>query len=125
MQSSLSLALSSNLTLKIGAFVIGVTLWALVSSVYEETITVTVPLCFFNAENYAIVAPESLRVTLKGFRHDLRAIDYKALAAHLDAGKIGPGKRSVLVGNKELFLPKKIKLVSYSPMNLEVELTKK
>lgn len=125
MRHSIQTALSSNLMHKIGALVLGVTLWSILSHTHEETVTVTVPLCFFNTENVHIAAPENVTVTLKGLRRDLHTIDYTTLAVHLDAQKLPQGKSSILLRNKDLFLQKKIKLVSYYPINLEFNVTKK
>ncbi|HBL98565.1 TPA: hypothetical protein DDZ86_02885 [Candidatus Dependentiae bacterium] len=105
--------------------VVGITLWALVNTLHEATLTVEVPLCFFNLEDTVVVsAPEKVQITLAGRRADLRALDIKSLAAHVDASKL-IRRRGVILNQKHLLLPRSIKLVSYNPINLTVSAEKK
>ncbi len=125
MHPSLTRTLNSSLVRKVGAVLIGVTLWSLVNTLHEATLTVEVPLCFFNLEdNLLLSAPEKVQVILSGSRSNLRALDLTTLAAHVDASKI-LRRGGVILNAKHLLLPRSIKLVSYNPINLTVSVQKK
>jgi hypothetical protein len=104
---------------KIIAVCIGIATWAAVSTLHDSTVTVTVPLCFYQTENIALnsALPQAITVTLKGPRQQLQAIDYQTLAAHVDAQTLQPHKPLNLTA-EHFFLPKSIKLVYYNPINV-------
>ena len=125
MHPSLTRTLNSSLVRKVGAVLIGVTLWSLVNTLHEATLTVEVPLCFFNLEdNLVLSAPEKVQVILSGSRSSLRALDLATLAAHVDASK-NLRRGGVILNAKHLLLPRGIKLLSYNPINLTVSVQKK
>lgn len=111
--------INSTRTCKIGAIFIGIFFWSLINSLHERTITVSIPLCFYNANNTTISAPEKIQVTLSGKRSYLKTIDFKQLAAHFDASKLKPYER-ITISAKDLFLPRSIKLLHYYPTNLAI-----
>lgn len=121
MRISLQKMLLNRSFLRISALLISCTLWSIMSGMHYSTITLTVPVCFYNdapSENFE--APEFLTVTLQGKKSDLRTIDYNQLAAHIDVQKINH-HQGITISHKNLFLPSKVKLLHYSPMNFAVK----
>lgn len=123
MRISLQRTLLNKNFLRISSLLIGFLLWSIMSTLHHSKITVRVPVCFYNNENVTELwdAPESLIVTLKGNKSDLRAINVAELAVHIDAKKLTNQKNNLNITNQNLFLPEQVKLVNYSPMNFSVE----
>lgn len=125
MRISLQKTLLNRNFLRISALLIGSTLWSIMSGMHYSTITLTVPVCFYNeASATQCDAPEFLTITLQGKKSDLRTIDYASLAAHIDAQTVSNKKQGLSITNKNLFLPSHVKLLHYSPMNFAVETSK-
>lgn len=118
------IALESKLVHKSCALLIGIGLWSVVSTLYDETVTVMVPLYFYNqAEGAKVTAPEKIAVTLRAKRTDLRTIDYTALAAHIDVQKM-IADEGIFLSATNLFLPSSVKVVHYVPMKVETAMNK-
>ncbi|MCL5436915.1 MAG: hypothetical protein M1549_03520 [Candidatus Dependentiae bacterium] len=116
MQPSLRKALTSNYIHKLGSLFIGIALWGIVSSQHEERLTITVPLCFYTTQTNACIpsqAPGKIAVTLRGRRAILRQLDLASLAAHVDATKLGASGIIPRITERNLLLPKTIKVVEY------------
>ncbi|HBY05683.1 TPA: hypothetical protein DEG75_01910 [Candidatus Dependentiae bacterium] len=107
----------------------GTTFWVLVNTFHDATITVEVPICFYNTDTTTISAPEKVRITLSGRRADLKALNFTQLAAHIDASTLKKSNTSIpsisstpsiptILSEKHLLLPRSIKLVNYYPTNL-------
>ena len=121
MRISLQKTLANKHSLRINSILIGFLLWSILGSMHSTTITVQVPLCFYDGQQNTVTltdAPEFITITLKGARSDLRAIDFNNLAVHVDTENFKKNKNGIILTNKNLFLPKQVKLVHYSPMNL-------
>jgi hypothetical protein len=109
----------SNASLKIICLFFGYSFWYIASFEHIITLQINIPLCFTEiSDNYQIDAPEKIDITIKGKRSDMYALEKKSLAAHVNINKLLPGKRSIIITEQHLFLPKTITLVQYKPSNL-------
>lgn len=106
---------------KISACVIGIVLWVIISALHTTTVTVSVPLCFFDETTASLIPPKnvpsSISVTLAGSKQALRSVDMRTLAAHVNAQHMRRGER-LHITEKNLFLPETITVINYSPNNL-------
>ena len=104
--------------------ILGILWWSIASQMHRSYRTITIPLCFYNTEQYTISAPETICITLAGKRSALRALNKQDIAAHIDT-KALPSKKVVInLKEEHLLLPQSIKLISYIPSNLIVTLQK-
>src|SRR5579885_1148801 len=123
MKLSLKSILESNLSLKAMSLFLGIGFWYIYSSYHPTSITVDVPLCFYgSAADKTIDAPESIKVQLSGKRSDFYNLDLSNLALHINADELIPGDQLIDITEEKLFLPKKIKLLSYTPLNPTITL---
>lgn len=117
MQPSLRKALTSNYVHKVCSLIIGIAIWGVVSSMHEDRLTLEIPLCFYTTKNTAAPmphAPSKIIVTLQGKRAVLKQFTgNKSLAAHVDIAKIGNSGMIPQITDKNLLLPKTIKVVEY------------
>lgn len=117
MQPSLRKALTSNYVHKVCSFIIGVGIWGIVSSLHEDTLTLEIPLCFYSTQQQTVSqlpqGPAKIMVTLQGRRSHLRQLDKNQLAAHVNITKVGPSGIIPQITDKNLLLPKSIKVVEY------------
>lgn len=112
--------LTTKLTLKISACILGIFFWSLAHKAHTATATYTIPVYFYNTiEQQKISAPETIQVTLAGPCELIRALDSKNLAAHIDAKKIKPNNLYTLQAH-DLLLPKGVSVVHYSPSNFNI-----
>lgn len=117
--------LETNLALKIVSFMFGLSFWIIFSAQFADTITVDVPLCFYGTTRTITHAPETLRVALSGKRTDLYALDFNALALHINTDSLAVGEQVLEPSAPALFLPSTVKLVHWSPLNPLVTVTEK
>ncbi len=113
--------LLNTLSLSIVSLILGYSLWQAMSQPYTLHTVITVPISFYNTENLAIVAPETISLRLQGTRTDL----YKTisnLALHYDAAQLETGTHTLKVTHENLFLPDSVLLLHYLP--IEVTVTK-
>jgi hypothetical protein len=111
-------SLTSNITLKMASFLLGLSFWILLDSYTSRTITLDVPVCFYEQQAHThIQAPSSIEVNLRGKRNDLLSLDQHSLAVHINAQHYKVGAHKLIVDQSTLFLPSSIKLVNYSPAN--------
>ena len=115
-----------NLPLRIISLFLGYTFWYICGNFHTTTAWITIPLCFYNVpiEN-SIKAPEFLSVKITGKRTELRSLDVKELAVHINAELLREGKNFLSITPETFFLPESIKLVHYSPSNPTVEVIRK
>lgn len=110
--------------LKIMSIFFGVSLWYILSQQRNDSITVDVPICFYNTTpQVAINAPETIRISLYAKRSDLIALDFSQLAIHLDAKQLQKPSTNMYLESRHLFLPATIKLVDYSPAPVLIRVT--
>ncbi len=114
-------SLLSNIPLKLVSLIAGYCIWLIVGSLHEETITLKVPVCFYQAEERTITdAPESAIIKLRGKKNDLFDLDTTTLALHINAQNLHAGQNCLAPTDKSVFLPSTIKLVNCSPSPLTV-----
>lgn len=123
MRLSLQRTMLNKNTLRLSAILFGFIFWSFISSHHLITLSKKVPLCFYNTKNsMSLSAPEFLTVTLRGKKSDLKNINFDSLAVHIDAQNFTSELNGVKLTNKNLFLPDKIKLINYKPMNLLIKI---
>lgn len=120
MQLSLQKILVNKNTLKITALLLGSLTWIILSSLHYHSLTITIPLCFYNHEQHEINKniPDEIKVTLRGTRQSLRSIDYLTLAAHVDYQEYVQSQGTIKLTNKHLLLPNTVNVVNYKPLNI-------
>ncbi len=117
---------SRTVPLKIISIVLGYSFWYILSSSHTSTAWISIPLYFYNVPTEkSINAPEVLSVKISGKRDELRMLDLQELAIHVNATQLHDGKNLLTITPETIFLPKRIKLVHYSPSNPTVELVQK
>jgi len=118
MQLNLKTELFNNVTLKIVSCFLGYAIWLTIGQSHSTSMQISVPLCFYAMpENYAVNAPETLTLELRGKRADLRNIDTQALALHIQGQDLQEGPNQIPISTASLFLPDDVKLVNYFPSN--------
>ncbi|MCA9770039.1 hypothetical protein KC460_01555 [Candidatus Dependentiae bacterium] len=118
--------LRKNISLKLLSFIIGYFFWAIFSQSRMITISIDIPLSFYNVtQNIKISAPETIKATLHGKRIYFDTLDIYALAFHINAEKLQEGKHLLRIFDSQLFLPDGITLVNYMPSPLMIQIDKK
>src|SRR5436190_12042377 len=92
--------LQSKPSLFIISLFFGYSFWHIASTNQIITTTLTVPLCFNIPDNYDIIAPEKIDLTLKGKRIDLYTLDIQSLAAHITIDKLSDEKHGIIIKEK-------------------------
>lgn len=111
-----------NAPLKIISFIIGYSLWHMMSSGRSAQCTLDVPLCFHSTPPTTVItAPEKVTVTIQAPRLSLAAIDMNKLAVHVDASILKPGGQLLEITPEKLFLPERVSVVYYEPLNLTIQ----
>lgn len=119
MRLNLRKHLLNNGTLKISSCVIGLMTWSILNETYRSHLTLTVPVCFYNvSQQYTISAPEQAYITISGTPAQVRNLDQKSIAVHIDAQKLVPGTNVIDMTSKNLLLPPQLSLVKYKPIQL-------
>lgn len=115
----------NNLTIKIFSLIIGYCLWSFLGSIYLQTNTVHVPVCFYNvAGNREISAqPESIAIQIRGRRSDIKQCS--DLAIHINAESLTLGQHKITPLEAQLFLPKTVTMVCYKPLIISLTVTEK
>lgn len=113
----------NNLTLKLMSLFFGYTFWAMISQTLPITISLPVPLSFYNtAPDLQVNAPETIIITLRGKRAHLNHLNYDALAFHIDGTTLQEGKNYIPLKAEQLFLPESINLLHYNPSPLVINM---
>lgn len=116
--------LCNNAPIKIISCILGISIWALSSSLRVSQETISVPVCFYAVQQGdTIQAPESISITLSGKRDDLQLLDKEKIALHIDAQQLHEGRQLLAIREEHLLLPEHIKIVHYNPLNLIVQKT--
>lgn len=116
---SLKKTLHSNIFLKIVSILIGYFSWAYLSNNFQSSITLTLPLSFYNkTEKITIDAPEQIDIELKGKKNILKSIDTKSLCIIIDAQELKEGQQLYTIDQRNIFLPSEIIINNYKPYNL-------
>lgn len=125
MNLSLRNLLLNKHSLKIHAFILGYWLWFIMSHHQLQTLCLRVPLCFYGNETIHIKAPETVSVTLFGYKSDLLLLSCNELAVHVNSNNLAEGEYPIAVCHDTLFLPERIKLLHYSPSPIIITVTRK
>lgn len=111
--------LHSNSILKINAFIIGIGLWTFLSAHHKTSLTLKVPLCFYNTqENEHINGPEELSITCSATRTALRTLIAEPPVILIDAQSLHRPTTQLHITDKELYLSPGIIMVHYQPVTL-------
>jgi len=111
--------------IKINACFIGYGIWLLMSQNQVITHTIISSVCFYHMpENYTIVAPETITLTVAGPKRILHQFDVYNHAIHLDATNFTEGKNFIQLQKENLFLPDPINLLNLVPSSLQITLQK-
>lgn len=123
MQISIQQLIFNNVVLKVTSLILGYCLWSMLGDLFQSTLWINVPLCFYNNEkNITIDAPESIQVMLSGKRSHLYNISSADLAIHINLNNLKSGDNYYILTDKNLFLPAEVKLTDYNPHNLMIKL---
>lgn len=116
-------AVLNNLTIKIFSLIIGYCLWTFLGSIYLQTNTIHVPVCFYNVPNNREVTaqPETIAIQIRGKRADLKWCS--DLALHVNAESFALGQHTVAPSEEQLFLPKTVTMVYYKPLAINLAVT--
>jgi len=109
---------TSHFGLKLFSLFIGFGLWFVLGQTVGSSISLTVPLTFYNTLNSQIKSAEKVAITLSGIRKDLWALDQTQLAIHIDASQLKSGKNIVNLSQEHLLIPEHIKILHYNPANI-------
>jgi hypothetical protein len=115
----------NNLTIKIFSLIIGYCLWSFLGSIYLQTNTVHIPICFYNVPNNRDISaqPETITIQLRGKRSDLKQCS--DLALHINAQSLTVGQHKIIPEDDQLFLPKTVNMVHYKPLTINLQVTEK
>lgn len=126
MNGALKHFLTSNAFFKCTSLYFGYMLWSAISSFSGTTMSIDIPLCFYNVpQNIMLSAPESINVEIQGKKNKLVYIHKKTIAAHIDAQSFQSGPYAIKIENDNLHLPADIKVSRCSPHNIVVYAQKK
>src|SRR5579871_845515 len=114
----------SNALLAVMSLFFGYSFWYIATIHQTITTTITVPLGFSVTDDYKIIAPEKIAVTLKGTRIHLYSLDISSLAAHIDIAHLSEGNHGITIQEKNLFLPDSITIARYAPNNIMINVSK-
>lgn len=98
------------------ACILGYSLWRSIHHELPQTVTLSVPLVFYNTEQAVISAPEATTITLSGKHKHIKTLTSE-LTAYINADTLEQQKTTLLeLANHHLLLPKHYSLVSYKPV---------
>ena len=126
MKFNLKNSLTNNATLKVVSFVIGYSLWNILSASHTHTISIDAPVCFYHeSQTHIIEAPECITLELQGKKNVLKNINKKTLAVHIDSSRLHHGANPLILNQTTLFLPETINVVNYRPANIVITVKEK
>lgn len=112
--------------IKIAALIIGYALWYNVHHSTLQTMSLDIPLCFYNVADgcHLTESPAHVTVHIQGKAEYLRNMRTQDIAAHINAAPLKCGTQKILLSKNHLFLPDSAKLVHYDPSPLVVRIEK-
>ena len=118
-------SITSNHLLKVSALIFGYAFWLILAQNQNIMLTQTIPLSFYMPQNKSnITAPTEITIGITGKRIDLQRLDFNNLGAHIDTSDITqPGVYEIQILPEHIFLPNSVKLVHYSPVMVNLELS--
>ena len=116
--------LLSKQMLKVHALVLGFLVWYIISQNHIESISKTVPLCFYNQpKNTQLDAPETIKITGYGPKSHLNQCFHSDYAVHVNLQSYQLGSHEIEISHENLFLPTTIKLLQLKPSILQIKIT--
>lgn len=114
----------NNHLLKAGSLLFGYAFWVMLAQLQIIELNLKVPLSFYGLQNnFKTDSQESIDVKLSGKRIDFYNLDISKLAVHVNLDNIKEiGQYNIKLLNKNIFLHNKIKLLSYDPTNLLIQI---
>jgi len=114
-------AVSSNITLKAMAVLMGYVLWSTMSQSQPKELWITIPVSVHSLpDNVTMHSPDTIAVHIAGRKSDLCTLDRQTLALHVDGHHLHAGNNLIPITNTTLFLPDTIKLLHYKPHHVVV-----
>lgn len=113
----------NNQLLKIASLIFGYAFWIMLAQLQVIELNLKVPLSFYGLQNNLKVdVQEDIEVHLTGKRIDFYKLDMSKIAVHVNLDNIKEnGKYNIKLLSENIFLHNKIKLLSYSPSNLLIQ----
>lgn len=103
------------------ALILGILVWHMVSTFHHTSITLSVPVHLFNAEEDTdYCAPKQVEITLYGSKAELRTIDFENLAVHLNAKQYANSHTAIKITSRNLLLPQSIRVQRFFPANFMI-----
>lgn len=117
--------LTSKSVLKITSVVFGYAFWLILAQNQELQVTQAIPLSvYIPNDELKLTGPDHITVSLLGKRLDLQKLDFKTIGAHIDATNLNTaGIHPVEISTSHIFLPNYVKLLYYTPVIINLELS--
>jgi len=125
MKAFLKSVLLNNVQLKLFSLVLGYIGWSIISQSHTDDVWIEVPICFSQTQQVArIKSPETVKVNLSGKRSDLRSLDTKTTAVHIDTRDLKNGEQNVALSEHQLLLPETVRVTGWAPTHVRVNVEK-
>ena len=107
--------------LKVVSLIFGMTAWYIIINYQYQSLQFIVPVSFHDIpENTIISAPETVEITLRGKRNELKNIDSETICFHIDAKKLKKGNNKIIITKDHLFIPDHVSLLNSLPSTILV-----
>jgi hypothetical protein len=114
----------SNFILKIGALLVGYSLWFLLSQTQVIEQTVQVPVVWYDVPEGMIVAStKEVTITVCLKRNQSHLVHTALQTIHLSAEQLRIGKNTIALTKDHFFVPPDIKLLHCTPSLLSVDVS--
>lgn len=107
---------------KFTALILGYSLWFFIATYQWDYATYTIPICFHQNINQQILSAETVMIKLYGPRHQMRFINPKNLAIHVDVTNFTYETHTIFLDDTNLFLPEPLKLVELIPSAISLQI---
>lgn len=105
----------------VSSLIIGYVSWSISSSMCTYTITVDVPLFFYNIDQKIVIeSPEKISITIKGKRSDLTEFNPNQATVHYNAQKLHAGENYLTLQQEDFLLPPTINLINCKPLHPKI-----
>jgi len=113
---------TKNLLLKGASLFFGFCFWYIY--IHQHIHTVIAPISFDDlTEEMSVDAPEHVEIVIRSKDVIFSEHDKENLAVHIDGHTLKPGKNSITLTEKHLFLPEHVSLLSSTPSTILVYVT--
>jgi hypothetical protein len=108
--------------MKVLSVILGYSLWSFLAQHCLITQSITVPVCFYNTTSGHIQAnTPTITIAITGTRSNMRLCT--ETGCHINATSLSEGEHMIMPHEKNLFLPKSVKLVHCEPRVIKVTVT--